>query len=206
MRTVLVTWATAHLHGEAWISHHRLRYRMFVERQNWNVPSYKQIEYDEFDNPAATYILTVDENDRALGATRLIPTTRSYMVASLWPDLVSFELPHCDSIWEASRFVCDRNLDSTSRRRVVAQQILGCQEFGVATGISQYLGVAPIQIFKRVIAASRCPVSYIGPAHRMNGHEIGAAYIDVSPSTLDAVRHHAGIRGPVLEPKIVLAA
>jgi len=179
---------------------------MFVERQNWNVPSYKQIEYDEFDTPAATYILTVDENDRALGATRLVPTTRPYMVASLWPDLVSVELPRCDSVWEASRFVCERNLDSAIRRRVVAHLILGCQEFGVATGILQYLGVMPIQMFKRVIAANRCPISYLGPTRRLNGHQIVAAYIDVSPSTLDAVQRHTGIRGPVLEPKIVLAA
>ena len=80
MRTVSVTWATAHQHGEAWISHHRLRYRMFVERQKWSVPNYQEIEYDEFDTPAATYILAVDEQYRALGATRLIPTTRPYMV------------------------------------------------------------------------------------------------------------------------------
>ena len=104
MRTVAVTWETAHQHGEAWISHHRLRYKMFVERQRWSVPSYRQIEYDEFDTPAATYILTVDEQHRALGSVRLIPTTRPYMVESLWPDLVSTELPHCGSVWEASRF------------------------------------------------------------------------------------------------------
>jgi N-acyl-L-homoserine lactone synthetase len=204
MRTVSVSWATVHQHGEAWISHHRLRYRMFVERQKWSVPSYKQIEYDEFDTPAATYILTVDEHDRTLGATRLIPTTRPYMVETLWPNLVNMELPHCDSIWEASRFGCDRDLDTASRRRVVAQLILGCQEFGIASGISRYLGVMPIQIFKYVIAANHCPVAQIGPTLRLSGHQIAAAYIDVSPSTLEAVRRHTGIRSAVLEPKVAL--
>jgi N-acyl-L-homoserine lactone synthetase len=206
MRTVSVSWATVHQHGEAWISHHRLRYRMFVERQKWNVPSYKQIEYDEFDTPAATYILTVDEHDRTLGATRLIPTTRPYMVETLWPNLVNMELPHCDSIWEASRFGCDRDLDTASRRRVVAQLILGCQEFGIASGISRYLGVMPIQIFKYVIAANRCPVAQIGPTLRLSGHQIAAAYIDVSPSILEAVRRHTGIRSAVLESKVALAS
>jgi N-acyl-L-homoserine lactone synthetase len=206
MRTVAVTWATIHQHGEAWISHHRLRYKMFVERQKWSVPSYRQIEYDQFDTPAATYILTVDEQYRALGAARLIPTTRPYMVESLWPDLVDMELPHCDSIWEASRFGCDRDLDAASRRRVVAQLILGCQEFGIATGISKYLGVMPIRIFKYVIAANHCPVAQIGSTLRLNGHEIAAAYIDVSQSTLEAVRCHTGIRGAVLEPEVALAA
>lgn len=200
MRTVSVTWATAHHYGEAWISHHQLRYRMFIERQNWSVPSFKQIEYDEFDTPAATYILTVDDHGRALGTTRLIATTRPYMVEKLWPNLVEIVLPHCDSIWEASRFGCDPDLDAATRRQVVSQLILGCQEFGIANGISRYLGVMPIPVFEKVIAANQCPVSRLGPALRQNGDEIGAAYIDISRSTLEAVRRHTGIHRPVLEP------
>jgi hypothetical protein len=31
MRTLAVTWETIHQFGEAWISHHRLRHKMFVE-------------------------------------------------------------------------------------------------------------------------------------------------------------------------------
>ena len=85
MRTVSITWANAHQHGEAWISHHRLRYRMFVERQKWSVPSYKQIEYDEFDTPAATiYTDGCWSTTARLVPSRLIPTTRPYMVESLW--------------------------------------------------------------------------------------------------------------------------
>jgi N-acyl-L-homoserine lactone synthetase len=206
MRTVAVTWETAHQHGEAWISHHRLRYKMFVARQKWSVPSYRQLEYDEFDTPAATYILTVDDQHRALGSVRLIPTTRPYMVESLWPTLVNTELPHCASVWEASRFGCDRDLDAASRRCVVAQLILGCQEFGIATGIAQYLGVMPVRIFKYVIAANGCPVTQAGPALRLNGHETAAAHIDVSLSTLEAVRRRTGIRNAILEPKLALVA
>ena len=200
MRTVAVTWETIHHHGEAWISHHRLRYKMFVERQKWNVPSYRQIEYDEFDTPAATYILTVDDQNRALGTTRLIPTTRPYMVKSLWPNLAEIDLPQSDSIWEASRFGCDRDIDSSARRDVVARLILGCQEFGVAHGISRYLGVMPTWVFKYVISGNGCPVTYIGPTLQQYGHEIVAAYIDVSLSTLEAVRRHTGLRSALLEP------
>jgi N-acyl-L-homoserine lactone synthetase len=206
MRTLSVTWETAHQYGEAWISHHRLRYKMFVERQKWSVPNYREFEYDEFDTPAATYILTVDEQHRVLGTARLIPTTRPYMIESLWPHLVDAELPHCNSIWEASRFGCDHGLDASSRRNVVAQLILGCQEFGIAAGISRFLGVMPIRIFKYVIGANGCPVTQIGPTVRMHGHNIAAASIDVSTSTLEAVRRHTGIRTAVLEPKLALVA
>ncbi|HTO60061.1 MAG TPA: acyl-homoserine-lactone synthase [Bradyrhizobium sp.] len=200
MRTLAVTWETAHQHGQAWISHHRLRYKMFVARQKWSVPHYQDMEYDEFDTPAATYILAVDDQNRALGCTRLTPTTRPYMVKSLWPDLADVELPQTDSIWEASRFGCDRDIDSSTRRDVVAHLILGCQEFGVARGISRYLGVMPTWVFKYVISGNGCPVTYIGPTLQQYGHEIVAAYIDVSPSTLEAVRRHTGLRSALLEP------
>jgi N-acyl-L-homoserine lactone synthetase len=206
MRTLSITWETAHQHGEAWISHHRLRHKMFVERQKWDVPNYRQMEYDQFDTPAATYILIVDERHHALGATRLIPTTQPYMVRSLWPDLVDGKLPHCDSIWEASRFGCDKDLDAISRRRVVARLILGCQEFGIAAGISRYLGVMPTQIFRYALAQNGCPVTQLGPTQRLHGHHIGAAYIDVSSSTLEEVRRRTGIRSAVLEPKLALVA
>ena len=198
MRTIAVTWETAHQHGEAWISHHRLRYRMFVERQRWDIPNYRGLEYDEFDTPAATYILTVDHQRHALGVARLIPTTRPYMVRSLWPHLVDSELPDNVSVWEASRFGCDRDLDVGTRRRVIAQLILGCQEFGLAQGIGRYLGVMPVWIFKRVIAANGCPVTYLGPTLRLQDHEIAAAYIEVSRSTLEAARNRTGVRHAVL--------
>ena len=200
MRTIALNWETAHQHGQAWVSHHRLRYRMFVERQGWNVPNYRQLEYDEFDTPAATYILIVDDRNETLGTARLIPTTRPYMVERLWPDLVDIELPHLPSIWEASRFGCDRELDARSRRRVVARLIQGCQEFGVMNGISRYLGVMPPWIFKHVIAAHGCPVSPLGPTLKLQGHNIEAAFIDVSPSVLETVRRHTGMRDTLHDP------
>ena len=156
MRTLAITWETVHQHGEAWISHHRLRYKMFVKRQKWSVPNYRQIEYDEFDTPAATYILAVDDQNRALGTTRLIPTTRPYMVKSLWPDLADVELPESDSIWEASRFGCDRDVDNITRRDVVAHLVLGCQEFGAANGISRYLGVMPTWVAVNAAEVPSC--------------------------------------------------
>jgi N-acyl-L-homoserine lactone synthetase len=64
----------------------------------------------------------------------------------------------------------------------------------------------PIRIFKHVIAANGCPVTPVGPTLRLHGHEIAAAYIDVSPTTLEAVRYHTGIRSAVLESKLALVA
>jgi acyl homoserine lactone synthase len=89
---------------------------------------------------------------------------------------------------------------------VIAELILGCQEFGIANGISQYLGVMPPPIFKYVIAANGCTVTQLGATPQLHRHAVAAAYIDVSPATLEAVRSHTGIRNPVVEPKMALVA
>jgi N-acyl-L-homoserine lactone synthetase len=204
MPVVCLDWETVHLHGEAWISHHRLRHRVFIERQGWQVPTYGGIEYDQFDTPAAKYILWLDNQGHARGVTRLIPTTRPYMVQTLWPQLVDGELPQTDSIWEASRFACDRDLDSITRRQVVAELICSCQEFGVANGIRKYLSVMPLVIFKHVIMAAGCTVTLLGSTKRMEHHDVGAGYIDISPKTLAAVRSRVCRRS--LEPAPPLIA
>ena len=61
MPVVTLNWESAHLHGRAWISHHRLRYRIFVERRGWRLSAHHGLEWDEYDNPRATYVLWVDE-------------------------------------------------------------------------------------------------------------------------------------------------
>jgi acyl homoserine lactone synthase len=194
MSVVCISWETAHLHGEAWISHHRLRHRVFVDRLGWQVPSYRGLEYDQFDTPAATYVVWLDGEGLARGAARLIPTTQPYMVKALWPELIDGDLPQTDQIWEATRFVCDRDINSETRRRIVAELICGCQEFGIARGISRYLGVMPVGIFRHVIAAAGCPVTLLGPPKRIGIHNIAAAYIDVSPKTLAVVQQFSAER------------
>ncbi len=56
----------------------------------------------------------------------------------------------------------------------------------------------PVWIFKRVIAANGCPVTYLGPSLRLQDHEIAAAYIEVSRAALEAARNRTGVRHTVL--------
>jgi acyl homoserine lactone synthase len=134
LSVLCLNWETAHLHGEAWIAHHRLRHRLFVERQGWDVPTVHGLEHDEFDTPAAQYLLWMDKNAVIRGVTRLLPTTRPYMLKKLWPDLVEGELPDSAAVWEATRFGCDHTLDASTRRRAVAELLCAMQEFGLGQG------------------------------------------------------------------------
>lgn len=206
MTIICLDWQSAHLHGEAWISHHRLRHRLFVARQGWRVPTYEDLEYDQFDTPAAKYLVWLDSRRQARGVVRLIPTTRPYMVEALWPELVAGALPHEPRIWEATRFGCDRDLEPALRRVVVSELICACQEFGLANGIDRYLGVMPLAVFKHVLAGAGCPLDYLGPSLKMGRHKIAAAYIEVSLSVLAAVRQRVHLPGAILRHRLPIAA
>mgnify|MGYP001263402991 FL=1 len=206
MAIIALNWHSAHLYGEAWISHHRLRHRMFVDRQQWRVPSFAGLEYDQFDTPAAVYLLWLDEQGQARGVVRLIPTLRPYMVQTLWPELLPQHPPVDSRIWEASRFGCDSDLEPARRRRIIAELICGCQEFALYCGISRYLAVMPQWIFERVMHRSGCEVRYAGPPQRIGRHEVCAAYLPASAAILARIRRRCGIDGSVLHPVAATAS
>jgi N-acyl-L-homoserine lactone synthetase len=206
LTVICINWENAHLYGEAWISHHRLRHRLFVERQGWDVPTVRGLEHDQFDTPAAQYLLWLDGKGETRGVARLLPTTRPYMVQRLWPDLVPGELPECDSVWEATRFGCDQALHPAMRRRAVAEILCAMQEYGLAHGIDRYLAVMAERLLKCVVVKAGCRVTVLGPQRLFGRFPTVAAYLTVAPEVLDELRHRATIGGTVLRTDLSMAA
>lgn len=198
MAIVCLDWQSAHLHGDAWMSHHRLRYRVFVKRAGWDVRSHDGLEFDQFDTPAAKYIIWTDEQGEARGIVRLLSTTQPYMIETLWPDLAT-TLPRHPSVWEATRFGCDKDLPVGRRRRVVADLVFAAQQFAVDHGISRYIAVMPVRIVDCSIRALGCPARRLGQTTRLGGHEVAAVSIGAGPDILAGMRrclHGAGHARP----------
>ncbi len=206
MPVVCLNWETAHLHGETWISHHRLRHRLFVERQQWEVPAFQGLEFDQFDTPAAQYLVWIDGRGETRGVARLLPTTRPYMLKTLWPDLASGELPESDAVWEVTRFGCDQDLEPRVRRRAVAEILCAMQEFGLQRGMDGYLVVTPRRLLKSVVVNAGCAVTILGPERILGRRPALAAFIHIDRETLEKLRRRAGIAGSVLRPEMSVAA
>ena len=206
MSVLCFNWETAHLHGETWIAHHRLRHRLFVERQGWDVPTVRGLEHDQFDTPAAQYLVWKDNGGDVRGVARLLPTSSPYMVKNLWPDLVDGELPESAGVWETTRFGCDRSLGSSDRRRVVSEMLCAMQEFAMANGIRQYLVVMPVRLLQCVVVKAGCEVSILGSSRMIGRFPTVAAYLTVSQNVLAELRRRAGIGAPVLANDVSIAA
>ncbi|MEM6604079.1 MAG: acyl-homoserine-lactone synthase, partial [Pseudomonadota bacterium] len=107
-----VTLDTNHLFPENPIAgQHRLRYDSIIQRQSWPMPTYKNMEYDQYDNPATTYLIWRDEDFIVRGSCRLCQTINGSMLK----DHLSFLVDEAESllegpdILEGSRFCIDRN-------------------------------------------------------------------------------------------------
>src|SRR5262245_62864515 len=107
---------TAHHFGDALASQARLRHRVFVQQRALPHSTYDGMEYDEFDTPAAVYLVWRDPTLVVRGLMRLVPTTVPYMLERYWPFLCQTRaLPKSDRVLEVSRVCVDRTYDASVR-------------------------------------------------------------------------------------------
>ncbi len=150
---------TAHLFGDALPAQFRLRHRIFVERQRWNLSSFRGMEYDQYDTPATQYLIWRELNGEARGIARLNPTDRPYMFKEIFADHFEVDdIPSAPDVWEGTRFGVDRGLDAGSRNRIIAELLCACLEYGLSAGIRQYLVLMPLVVLKRTFPNMGCKV------------------------------------------------
>jgi N-acyl-L-homoserine lactone synthetase len=196
-----VSISTSHLFGGNPIyEQHRLRHECIVQRQSWNVPTIRNMEYDQYDNPAACYLVWRDKNGTARGSSRLYPTDRPYMLQEIFPHLVSkISMPKSSRVWEGSRFCIDANLQPEMRKRIMQEIIVGYLEFGLRQGVANFVGVMYPAYWRNIFISNGWDVEFLGEPHRSaEGHKIVAGSVTVSRAALEKVRGKTGIRETVL--------
>lgn len=190
---------TAHLLGDALPAAHRLRHRIFVERQKYDVRCWHGLEWDQFDTPAAVYLLWRDAGGRAGAVARLIPTHQPYMIQELWPEMVAEGgLPGSDDVWEITRFGVDRKLDAACRAQALGEMLCAFAEYGLAHGIRSYLFVTPPQVITVAFEHAGIAVERLGTERRLGRFPVVAARAPVTWQALRRLRRHHRVAGSVL--------
>ena len=189
MQSHIINWVNIHLKGDLWAQHHRLRYQSFVDRQGWNVPNHIQMEWDQYDNPRATYIL-IEENGQCLACCRLVSSTHPYMIEEIFPDLLPYAPPKVNHIWEASRIAVAQHIPANQRQTALQGLIIAIQQFGLDNGIDKYLGLMPMAIFKRTLIRNGVRVDiHKDHAKDIDGKLTAIADIYVDQVTIDFLRN-----------------
>lgn len=190
---------TAHLLGDALPAAHRLRYRIFIERQKYGVPNWHGMEWDQFDTPAAVYLLWRDEKAQPRAIARLIPTTQPYMIQQLWPELAGeHALPASDNVWEVTRFGVDRDLDAATRARAYGEMFCALAEFALIRRIDSYLFVTAPQVIASTLDEAGVLTEQLGGLKRLGRLPVVAARAPVSWQILGRLRRRHRIGSSVL--------
>jgi len=177
--------ANAHRFHDALASQARLRHDVFVERRRLPHSSYEGLEFDEFDTPAAKYLVWRDERRVVRGLARLLPTTRPYMLKSYWPHLVSDGVfPSSPGIVEVTRVCVDKSLDSVRRATVLPELLCAIHEILVMTGGLGMVGVTRQHLLTHFV---RDGIRWLGPPDQIEGELERAFFV---PTAFIRPEHH----------------
>jgi N-acyl-L-homoserine lactone synthetase len=177
--------ATAHRFQDALASQARLRHDVFVRRRGLPHSSYEGLEFDEFDTPAAIYLVWRDSDLAVRGLARLLHTTRPYMMRSYWPHLVSDgNCPSGSGIVEVTRVCVDKSLDPVRRRTVFPELLCAIQEILSRTSALGMIGVTREHLLAHFI---RSGIQWLGPAHAVEGELERAFFV---PTAAIRPEHH----------------
>ncbi|MER9674979.1 acyl-homoserine-lactone synthase [Mesorhizobium sp. M0208] len=202
MRAIVVTHSDYSEFPDLIAGMHRLRYRVFRDRLNWDVSVSGDMEIDAYDALKPTYIIAVDDSGSVVGCARLLPTTGPTMLANTFPALLgSNPSPRSDKSFESSRFCVDTNsADSVSAsglRDVTFSLLAGILEWGLANGQETVVTVTDVR-FERILRRAGWPLERFAPPMQIDDTKALAGHLPITESALTSVREIGQIQGPVL--------
>jgi N-acyl-L-homoserine lactone synthetase len=189
---------------------HRLRYRVFKNRLDWDVEISGDMEVDEFDALHPAYLLQRADDGRMQGCVRLLPSTGPTMLRDTFPVLLDgTHAPASLSIWESSRFALDIGTDAPKSAhglsRATYELFAGMIEFGLARQLTDIVTVTDARM-ERILRRAGWPLRRIGKPRSLGNTLAVAGYLEVSSQALARMRTAGDLYGPVLWAPVAFMA
>jgi N-acyl-L-homoserine lactone synthetase len=167
------------------------RYKVFVERLGWKLNTDIGYEQDQFDHDDTLHVVARDECGAILGCGRLLPTTDSYLLESVFPELLNgLPVPRSDKVWELSRFAAmevENGARSAGVHRYVAERLLlKALQCCADHQVTHLLAVSTLPV-ERLMQRAGVDVHRIGPPQRIDGQMVLGFVIGVNDRSIDAL-------------------
>jgi acyl homoserine lactone synthase len=181
---------------------HRLRYRVFKQRLDWDVETSGDMEMDEFDALHPAYLVQLCTTGEVEGCVRLLPTTGPTMIRERFPALLGgSECPSDPAVWESSRFALDVPAEAPKSpiglARATHELFAGMIEFGLWCRLVKIVTVTDVRM-ERILRRAGWPLERIGGPRAIGTTLAVAGFLEVSTESLSSVRAVGGISRPVL--------
>ncbi|MFZ1467768.1 MAG: acyl-homoserine-lactone synthase [Paracoccaceae bacterium] len=155
MEVTTLSYDNLHDHGKLFANMFRARHRTFIQNAKWDLPQADGMEFDQYDTPASRWV-AVHARGVVMAGVRLTPTTHkcgiySYMIRdaqlglldTIPRDLLRFEAPVDENIWESSRVFVSDAVPANERLRVQMQLIHEMVVSARNLGVTTLLGIIP---------------------------------------------------------------
>jgi acyl homoserine lactone synthase len=181
---------------------HRLRYRVFKERLDWDVEVSEEQEFDRFDALRPLYLLQRGPDGEICGCVRLLPSTGSTMLRDVFADLLGGRAaPASPEVWESSRFALDVPANAPKGRGGIAKAtyelFAGMVEFGLSRRLTAIVTVTDTRI-ERILRRAQWPLQRLGAPREVGATRAVAGLLDISEVSLARLRIGGSLEGPVL--------
>lgn len=183
----------------------RLRHRVFVEELGWsNLARPDRREIDEFDDEHAIHLLALDETESVIGYSRLLPTTRPYLLPMVLPQLCEGAAPSGAHIVEWGR-ICVAECARTSGRRLnptALALMTAIVEWGLPRGITSFISEMPTSWILRLLQLHLRAMP-LGLPREIEGEEIVAVEAAFDGRSLRQLQNKRGdIRSVLAPPRV----
>jgi N-acyl-L-homoserine lactone synthetase len=160
------------------------RHRVFIKKLGWQLRCEDGLEYDQFDRDDTFYVIATGDDGDVVGTARLLPTTRPYLLDTVFPQLLhGFAPPRSENVWELSRFAAvDFKAARTSAMSqfsspVAVGLLRASLECAAALGARQLVTVSPLGV-ERLLSRSGFRVHRAAPPVLVEGTPLFACWID----------------------------
>ncbi|UWR21927.1 acyl-homoserine-lactone synthase [Sulfitobacter sp. S190] len=197
IRVTTLDFTNIHQHGELFVNYLKARRETFIDHKGWDLPQVSGMEFDQYDTAQAKWVV-LHEYGEILGGIRLTPTTArcgqaSYMIRdaqlglleNIPADILYFEAPIHDKVWEATRLFVSQNVTSVRRLRI---QTILMEQMAVtarALGCLYIIGIVPA-VFHRWTKRIGMSAFAAGPVLSVGGDRTQAAMMKMKQFGLDA--------------------
>lgn len=108
----------SHKHGNILERLLKFRYQGFVVEEKYDIPTYNDTEFDQYDNPFAKYI-TIMKGDEIVACSRINRTDIQYMAKDCWSHLIPKQLfPNDANFYECTRQYVSTKLAMVERMKM----------------------------------------------------------------------------------------
>lgn len=147
---------------------HELRFKVFHQIKEWDVPTINRWEIDGYDALNPLYVLSLDEFGSVCGSFRLLPTIGFNMLNDTFPELLP-EGKRIESplIWECSRFAINPDLSGLNGVRRMAQTTaelgIAMNKIAIDAGLTHIVCVYEASMHRMLKAFDCAGTPLVGP-------------------------------------------